>query len=134
MIKNNYMTRINVGVDPKELPDKLLLAEHREIKRLPSNYKKRLEKNDFSGIPDTFRLGAGHVNFFLNKGFYTFCRYLQIYIECKKRGFNIQDYSDNWSVYNEEHWGGYIATEIDRQLITQRIKDRGFSLVINKTE
>jgi hypothetical protein len=35
------MTRINTGIPPKELTDKHLLAEHREIKRIPNCIKKR---------------------------------------------------------------------------------------------
>jgi hypothetical protein len=31
------MTRINVGVHPSELSTKHLIAEHREIKRIPNN-------------------------------------------------------------------------------------------------
>ena len=30
------MTRINVGISPAELNDKHLIAEHREIKRIPN--------------------------------------------------------------------------------------------------
>ncbi len=33
------MTRINVGINPEELPDKLLLAEHREITRITNTIK-----------------------------------------------------------------------------------------------
>ena len=33
------MTRINVGVDPSELTTKHLIAEHREIKRIPNCIK-----------------------------------------------------------------------------------------------
>ena len=34
------MTRINVGIDPSELNMKMLMAEHREIKRIPNCVKK----------------------------------------------------------------------------------------------
>ena len=40
------MTRINVGIEPWKLPDELLLAELREIKRLP--YFKRTLKDQTS--------------------------------------------------------------------------------------
>ena len=38
------MTRINCGIPPEELSDKHLLAEHREIKRIPNckEYQKSL--------------------------------------------------------------------------------------------
>ncbi len=39
------MTRINVSINVKALTDEHLLAEHREIKRLP-NYGKQITKNE----------------------------------------------------------------------------------------
>ena len=62
------MTRINVGILPSELTDKHLLAEHREIKRIPNCIVKG--KYNMNGIPDKFKLGTGHVKFFYNKLFY----------------------------------------------------------------
>ena len=59
------MTRINVGIPPAELTDKHLLAEHREIKRIPNCIAKG--KYNMEGIPDKFKLGKGHVKFFYNK-------------------------------------------------------------------
>ena len=41
------MTRINVGVDPSELNVKMLIAEHREIKRIPNLIK--IGKYNFIG-------------------------------------------------------------------------------------
>ena len=43
------MTRINVGILPKELSNKHLIAEHREIKRIPNCIKliqQRIIEND----------------------------------------------------------------------------------------
>ena len=34
------MTRINAGIPPKKLTNRHLLAEHREIKRIPNVIKK----------------------------------------------------------------------------------------------
>ena len=46
------MTRINVGIPPEELTDKHLLAEHREIKRIPNCIAKG--KYNMDGIPKRF--------------------------------------------------------------------------------
>ena len=62
------MTRINVGIPPEELTDKHLLAEHREIKRIPNCIAKG--KYNMDGIPDRFKLGKGHVKFFYNMNDY----------------------------------------------------------------
>lgn len=57
------MTRINVGIPPKDLNTKHLIAEHREIKRVPNLIKKGRLKS--SNIPSNFTLGAGHIKFFM---------------------------------------------------------------------
>ena len=71
------MTRINVGVKPSELTGKHLLAEHREIKRIPNCIKKGRYK--MTGIPNKFKLGTGHVKFFYNKLLFLKNRYIEIY-------------------------------------------------------
>ena len=59
------MTRINCGIPPCELTDKHLMAEHREIKRIPNCIKKG--RYSMTGQPEVFTLGKGHVKFFYNK-------------------------------------------------------------------
>ena len=116
------MTRINVGIPPAELTDKHLLAEHREIKRIPNCITKG--RYNMDGIPDRFKLGKGHVKFFYNKLFYLFTRYLKLYVECKSRGFNVQNYTNAWNNIPKELMGNYIPTENDRKLIQQRINEK----------
>ena len=66
------MTRINVGIEPWKLPDELLLAELREIKRLP--YFKRTLKDQTS--PSGFTLGKGHIKFFMSRLVFAKERYI----------------------------------------------------------
>jgi deoxyribonuclease (pyrimidine dimer) len=117
------MTRINAGIPPKALTDQHLLAEHREIKRLPAAFAKNPKP---TGIPKVFTLGTGHVKFFLNKGKYTLKRYKLIYAECIKRGFEIMDYSQNWEVYkrNPKYDKDYKETDEDKRLLMERISER----------
>ena len=117
------MTRINAGIPPASLTDQHLLAEHREIKRLPAVFAKNTEP---AIIPRQFTLGTGHVRFFLDKGKYTLKRYKLIYVECIKRGFQINDYSNNWEIYKQHpmYNKDYKETsEATEQLIT-RITER----------
>ena len=116
------MTRINVGIPPAELTDKHLLAEHREIKRIPNCVNKG--KYNMDGIPDRFKLGKGHVKFFYNKLFYLFKRYIELYTECKNRGFNVQNYAKAWDHTPEELLNDYKPTERDRLIIQQRINEK----------
>ena len=116
------MTRINVGICPTELTDKHLLAEHREIKRIPNCINKG--KYNMDGIPDRFKLGTGHVKFFYNKLFDLFKRYIELYTECKKRGFNVQNYAKAWDYTPDELLNDYKPTERDRLIVQQRINEK----------
>lgn len=124
------MTRINSAIPVEKLTDEHLLAEHREIKRICDFYKKRLDNNNIKNIPINFTLNTGHVLFFVDKGLFTFNRYKEIYLECKKRNFNVSDYSSNWELYKKEHYNDYISTDKEKQLLINRIEER----LINSTK
>jgi hypothetical protein len=122
------MTRINVGILPEELPNKLLIAEHREIKRIPNVVKSG--KFSLANQPKSFTLGTGHVKFLYSRLLYLRKRYEAIYVECLKRGFNVTNYISAWDGAPEELMGDYIPTHRDRLLILERITSKGFVLGI----
>jgi deoxyribonuclease (pyrimidine dimer) len=116
------MTRINVGVKPCELSDKHLIAEHREIKRIPNCVSKG--KYNMNGKPNKFKLGTGHVKFFYDKLLYLKCRYNTLYNECIKRGFNVQYYGNAWDDIPNELMNDYTPKQEDRNIILKRIHER----------
>ena len=116
------MTRINVGIDPSELNMKMLMAEHREIKRIPNCVKKG--RFSMVGQPIEFTLNTGHVKFFYDKLGYLKNRYERMYNECVKRGFNVQYFGDAFDGIDKKYMNDYTETERDRQLILERIKLR----------
>lgn len=116
------MTRINVGIHPKELPTKMLIAEHREIKRIPNCIK--IGRYSLIGIPSKFTLGTGHVKFFYNKIGYLKRRYSQIYEECISRGYNVTDYSESFENIPEQFMSDYNETEDDRKLLIARLQTK----------
>lgn len=118
------MTRINSAIPVKNLTDEHLLAEHREIKRLPYQWCKSFHNGYLSFAPEKFTLGKGHVLFFLDKQNFILKRYLALYDECIKRGFNIQNYSENWNYVKSEYMKDYVPTETERKLLVGRIIDR----------
>lgn len=120
---NGDMTRINVGVKPSELSRQHLIAEHREIKRIPNVVANGTAK--LCNIPDDFRLGQGHVKFFYNKLGYLLRRYKKIHRECIDRGYNVQNYEGAWSGVPTELMGEYTPTANDREIVVQRINERG---------
>ena len=116
------MTRINVGIPPTELINQHLIAEHREIKRIPNCVAKG--KYNMEGIPDKFKLGTGHVKFFYNKLLYLKKRYISLYNECIKRGFDVQNYIDAWDNVPQKLMNDYRVKANDCRIIRQRINDR----------
>ena len=113
------MTRINVGIPPAELSREHLLAEHREIKRIPNAVSRG--RFNLNGQPKEFTLGPGHVKFFYNKLLYLLNRYKEIYATCKEKKYNVQDYSSAWDNVPEHLMGDYVPTERDIKLIKERI-------------
>ena len=116
------MTRINAGILPKDLTSKHLIAEHREIKRIPNCVGKG--KYNMDNIPDKFKLGTGHVKFFYNKLLYLKNRYRSLYEECIRRGFSVQNYINAWDNVPEELMNDYVPTNRDRKIIKERIKHK----------
>lgn len=85
------MTRINT-VSPEILKDKHMFAEYRELPRVFKLVRARIDKGQKPKdvkIPDTYRMGKGHVMFFFDKLAYLKKRQDTIIDECLKRGINI---------------------------------------------
>ena len=116
------MTRINCGIPPAELVDKHLLAEHREIKRIPNMV--RSNRVNFKEIPEKFTLGKGHVRFFYNKLLYLKYRYITLYEECLRRGFNVTYLGDAWKGIHPKLMNDYNPTDEDRAIVRERLKTR----------
>lgn len=116
------MTRINVGIHPSKLCNRHLLAEHREIKRIPNMI--RGGKCRMDSIPGEFTLGTGHVKFFYNKLQYLKNRYNALHSECIRRGFNVADYSDSFNGLPCELMNDYAPTAADMELIAARINQK----------
>jgi deoxyribonuclease (pyrimidine dimer) len=121
------MTRINVGIEPKELPNKLLIAEHREITRIPNAIKSGRAK--IKDIPQEFTLGPGHVKFFYTRLLFLKKRYESLYQECVKRRFQITNKSDSFLDLPQELLTDYEPTNKDRHLLVTRIESKGFTLL-----
>jgi len=120
------MTRINVAIPPAELNTRHLLAEHRELKRIPNCVSRG--RFNLKSTPKEFTLGKGHVSFFYDKLEYLRKRYEELYEECMNRNFNVSYYGNAWDDVPKELMNDYIPTQRDEQLIRERIKEK-----LNKT-
>lgn len=122
------MTRINL-IDPSRLSRQHLIAEYREITRLPGNLKTSLNrKKPFSltEIPASYTLGPGHVKFFYDKMAFLEKRFLAIVGEMIARGYK-PSYTDP-NVFKDvpvAFYGDYTPTTKDIELNKQRILERG---------
>lgn len=117
------MTRINAGIPVRRLSQQHLIAEHREIKRIPNTITSGKAK--VQGIPDTFTLGTGHVKFFYNKLAFLHRRYMAIYAECVARGINVTDFSSSFTNLPPELYNDWQPTITDIKPLVTRIRERG---------
>ena len=116
------MTRINAGIPVEELHNKHLLAEHREIIRIPNNVKKG--RFSLKNQPKTFTLGTGHVTFFYDKLMFIKTRYHQLYYECIKRGFNVSYFGLSFDDIPIQYMNDYIPTKECIESLKNRINER----------
>lgn len=111
------MTRINC-VPVSSLTDKHLVAEYREMLRL------RHAKSPSPGcIPATYRMGAGHVKFFYNKGLFLLKRHSELREEMRRRGFKVNFELDlsQWEQWQMNDW---IPNDADIKINKERIEER----------
>ncbi len=115
------MTRINL-IPVVDLMDEHLLAEHRELKRIPSMIQKG--KVNFENIPESFTLWTGHVKFFYNKLWFLKKRYIELYKECLKRWFQVQNYISNFDNIEEKLFWEFVPSEQDLEISKIRIQEK----------
>lgn len=119
------MTRVNVGIKPKELVNMHLQAELREIKRIPNQIISG--KFSLKNQPKEFCLNTGHVKFFYDKLGYLRNRYVSLYNEAIERGLNVTNFIESFDKAIElypQFNNDYIETERDRCLLIERINIR----------
>lgn len=122
------MTRINV-VDPKTLSREHLIAEYREITRVPGNLKKSLNRKSkpfsLQEIPSEYTLGTGHVKFFYDKMQYLEKRFLSLVDEMVRREYNPQHRDGSiFRTCPPNFYNDYKPTADAVKINKQRIKER----------
>ena len=116
------MTRINVAFRAKELVREHLIAEHREIVRIPNCVAKG--RYSLLNAPKDFKLGTGHVKFFYDKMTYLKKRYHEIYNECVERGYNVTYMGQCFDNVPLHLFNDYTETNTDRELLRVRLNER----------
>lgn len=116
------MTRVNVGIDPSELCDQMLLAELRE---LPRCYSHRTD-----GGPEQFTLGKGHALWCARHRLSLVFRFCNLWVEARRRGFSVwaPDAPDNqtgsWSLSDERVARPLLIARISERLTQMRREPR----------
>lgn len=120
------MTRINSDIVPKELCDRMLIAEHREIKRVPNNVKRKFAngKLNLEKQPKDFKLGTGHEIFFYDKLAYLHNRYKDLREECLLRGFEISDFNESFQDLPPHLYNDWKPSSNVREILVKRINER----------
>jgi hypothetical protein len=127
------MTRINV-VPVEELTDQHLLAEWREMTRIPNKFLKK-NKINLLGQPEEYTVrtddnpdgGKGHVKFFYTRLDFLYKRYYSILKELEERGMpqkNKWPHVLNKSTKVERFFNSYVPTKKSLSLNRQRISER----------
>lgn len=125
------MTRINV-VPVEQLCDAHLLAEHRELTRIPNgviagdfNLNRSMPSEYTVQTADNPKGGKGHVSFFIHKMSYLKKRYKDIRGELIFRDLKAENrWPSDDSVIPDRFWGDYNPTEKAIKLNTTRIIER----------
>ncbi len=125
------MTRINL-IHPSHLTNRHLMAEYRELPRIFTAVRKLEEqgKNPKDiDIAPKYILGKGHNKFFYNKCSFLINRYQSLYLELKKRDYNLDDNLYN-SIINDAQkipkiWSSlYSPTPEEIYLNMQRLVEK----------
>lgn len=124
------MTRINL-VPPELLTNQHLLAEYKEITRIPTAVRKLVNVIRETELPKEYCLGAGHCKFFYDKLLFCFTRYRALYYELLARGYNLDqgkfvkicaDWQRDFA--NTVYWNDYFPSPEEVYLNMARLAKR----------
>jgi len=112
--------RCNTGAAPIYLPDNMLIAEQVELLMIGG----MLRKNNYqpkSSIPPTFKLGIGHMLFWVNKMKYLKRRHTEVKKEVARRGFKVTDKEIDLNEFPEEFIQDWSPSLRDTTILRERL-------------
>lgn len=115
--------RLNTGVPPEVLLDQHLIAEYREL-LIPGGQQRKRNWESTALIPQSFRLGKGHITFWRNKHLYLARRHEALIAEMRVRGFNPNLTYWPLDEIPSEFRTDWIPLPADTRLVRERIIER----------
>ena len=112
--------RCNCGVNPEILADQWVIAESVELLMIGG----MLRKNNYqpkSPIPPNFRLGTGHMLFWVNKMKYLKRRHEEVNKEMRRRGFNPTTKEINLEEFPTEYCNDWEPSQRDTDILRERL-------------
>lgn len=124
------MTRINT-IDPFDLLDQHLFAEWRELPRIFALARYWSDSGERSKIPDSYRLGTGHVRFFYDKLQWLAFRHAILTSELLARGYNLGngyielgEYIGWMKAEYPQLWNGWEPNAEAHRINLERLQDK----------
>lgn len=122
------MTRINAKIQPRHLCDQHLVAEYREIVRIPNVVRANPERARKTKRPDHFVLGTGHVVFFYDKLRFLHYRFLELCTVMRERKFAVNMTDEMFHNLPEDLYNDWrpVLTHFDEanRIVCQRICEK----------
>lgn len=120
------MTRINL-IPPRELHDRHLVAEYRELPRVFALIRAHFKKSARPELPDSYRMGKGHVLFFYDKAPWLAQRQALLIAEMRRRGMHpnfddVESLLDGIDLRTQTHV--WTPTEAEVSINRRRIEER----------
>lgn len=117
------MTRINV-IPPRELSDKHLVAEYRELPRLYALSQAWRARGFDKDIPAEYTLGKGHVLFFYGRLIFIWKRHWLLCHEMQDRSFTVNYWPPQSLDLDFAQANDYLPTREALRINRERINKR----------
>jgi len=121
------MTRINL-IPPEDLHYKHLIAEYRELPRVYKLARAFVSRGGTRDqLPQSYRIGKGHVQFFYDKLLWLSWRHIYLVNEMERRGYQAHFEQNLRVIYSDipnDWWNDWYPEPEEIEINQQRISDR----------
>lgn len=118
------MTRINL-LSASQLADQHLIAEWRELPRVFSIVKKKLDEQKPILVWKHYTMGTGHVRFFYDKLLFLQKRHQELVKEAVKRGFKLSKTEKiSLQAFPKAYCQDFTPSQEDLAISQQRIQEK----------